>query len=162
LTLHPVANQATERMTTLQNATVEQLRKLISIKEEIESLETQLGAITGGESAAPPIRRGRRKMSRAARAAIGAAPRRRWARIKGSGATASKSVKKGKRRLSAAGRAAIIAATKARWTKVKETTATSKATKKKDGRSSPKVRTKLAAAARARWAKVKAAGMTTL
>jgi len=71
-------------MTELQNLTVAQLRRVISIKEKIESLTDQLTAISG-ETSAPQKRPGRRKMSRAARAAIAAAQRARWAKAKAQG-----------------------------------------------------------------------------
>ena len=58
-------------------------------------------------------RRKRRKISRAGRAAIAAAQRKRWAESKKHQATPE--APKPKRRLSAAGRRAIIAATKKRW-----------------------------------------------
>lgn len=100
-------------MTTLQNLTADQLRKAISIKEEIEKLEAELVGITGG-APAPRKGRKRRRMSRAARAAIAAAQRARWAKIKG-----GEAVPKKRRRMSAAGRARIAAAARARWAKAK-------------------------------------------
>jgi len=57
--------------------------------------------------------RGRRKMSKAGRAAIAAAQRKRWADKKEQ--PEAKEKPKTKRKLSAAGRRAIIAATKKRW-----------------------------------------------
>jgi hypothetical protein len=137
-------------MTNLKYLTTIQLREIIAIMEQIEKLQNQMDSIVGGGEI--PIKATveapkKRRMSRAGRAAIAAAARARWARVKGKG--------KGKRRLSAAGRAAIIAATKASWAKVK-------AAKKKDRRSSPAVRAKLAAAARARWRKARAEGRTRL
>jgi hypothetical protein len=54
----------------------------------------------------------RRKISKAGRAAIAAAQRKRWAESKKQAAPAAP---KPKRKLSAAGRRAIIAATKKRW-----------------------------------------------
>jgi hypothetical protein len=54
----------------------------------------------------------RRKMSKAGRAAIAAAQRKRWADLKKAPAAAAPPKK---RKLSAAGRKAIIAATKKRW-----------------------------------------------
>ncbi|MGA2040796.1 MAG: hypothetical protein ABSH42_16065 [Bryobacteraceae bacterium] len=60
----------------------------------------------------PPSRK-RRKMSKAGRAAIAAAQRKRWADSKRQQAVPESP--KPKRKLSAAGRRAIIAATKKRW-----------------------------------------------
>jgi len=66
---------------------------------------------TAGTSESP--RRKRRKISKAGRAAIAAAQRRRWAESKKR--SAAPEAPKPKRKLSAAGRRAIIAATKKRW-----------------------------------------------
>jgi hypothetical protein len=144
-------------MTNLSSLTTSQLKSLLAIKEQIETLQGQIASIAGeGEVPSPASAKApvpaKRKLSAAHRRklikALAKARKMRWAKIKGT-------AKKGKRRLSAAGRAAIIAATKARWAKVK-------AAKKKDWRSSPAVRAKLAAAARARWARVRAEGKTRL
>ncbi|MGA2175382.1 MAG: hypothetical protein ABSH38_10410 [Verrucomicrobiota bacterium] len=107
-------------MTNLQNLTVDQLRKVVAIKEQIEDLESQLSAIAGGSSEAPvrAVRRRRRRMSAAARARIGAAQRARWAKVKGR-RKAAKAAKKAKRHVSAATRARLAAIAKARWAKVK-------------------------------------------
>ena len=40
-------------MTPLQDWTVEQLRKLVAIREQIETLQSEINLITGGESPAP-------------------------------------------------------------------------------------------------------------
>jgi hypothetical protein len=58
-------------------------------------------------------------MSAAGRAAIRAAQKARWAKIKGTTASA-KPAKKARRKMSAAGRAAMSAAAKARWAKAKK------------------------------------------
>ena len=58
-----------------------------------------------------PARRGRRKMSAAAKARMSAAAKARWAKIKGT--SVAKPKKKGG--LTAAGRARLAAAMKARW-----------------------------------------------
>jgi hypothetical protein len=108
-------------MTNIQNLTVAQLRKVVAIREEIEQLEAQLASIAGdGELAAAPKAR-RRKMSRAARAAIGAAQRARWAKVKGRGRKAARKEKvvAKKRKVSAATRTRLAAAAKARWARAK-------------------------------------------
>jgi hypothetical protein len=153
-------------MTNLTDLTTGQLRRIIAIKQQIETLQGEIDSLVadGGGMPSPfdlKVRK-KRRMSAASRARIAAGARARWARVKGTGAAASKTAKKVKRRLSAAGRAAIIAATKARWARVKGTPVKPKAAKKRDRRSSPAVRARLAAAARARWAKVRAAGKTRL
>jgi hypothetical protein len=106
-------------MTSLNELTVEQLRKAVEIKEQIEMLQGEIEALTGGgvESLAPqnPKRQGPRKMSRAARAAIAKAQKARWAKVK-AGKSEEAEPKK-KRKMSDAGRARIAAAAKARWAK---------------------------------------------
>jgi hypothetical protein len=74
-------------MSNLRNLSVAQLRKVVAIKEELETLTAQLALIAGveepaavGTEAAP--KRGRRKMSPEARAAIASGQRRRWAKAK--------------------------------------------------------------------------------
>ena len=113
-------------MSNLQNLTVKQLRKVVAIKAKIEKWTAKLASITGGdtpaaEAGAAPKKRGRRKMSAAARAAIGAAQRRRWAKVKRKGRKALKKEKvvKAKRKVSAATKAKLAASTKARWAKAK-------------------------------------------
>jgi len=107
----------------INDLTTGELHKIIAIKEQIEKLQGQLGAIAaGGESptqltgeAPAPTRRKYHMTAAHKRKLIKAlvkARKIRWARAKGK-------ARKGKRRLSAAGRAAIIAATKARWAKLK-------------------------------------------
>jgi hypothetical protein len=110
-------------MTNLQNLTVKQLRKVVAIKEEIESLNAQLASIAGAEMPASAAenapKRRRRRMSAAARAAIGAAQRRRWAKVKGGKAAKPEKAVKKKRKVSAATRVRLAAAAKARWARAK-------------------------------------------
>jgi hypothetical protein len=102
-------------MTTLQNLTVEQLQKLIAIKEQIQTLQGEIESIAGGGGSAPPVkRRGRKKMSRseAARIAVTA----RWAKVRAAkGADAPKK----RRKVDAAWRAKLAAAARARWARAK-------------------------------------------
>jgi hypothetical protein len=105
-------------MIPLQVLTVEQLRKVIAIKEQIETLQGEIEAITGGSRpAAPeiPKRRGRKKMSFAERARLGAAAR--WAQVRAAEGEDAAPMKL--RKVSAAGRARMAAAAKARWAKAK-------------------------------------------
>jgi hypothetical protein len=108
-------------MATLQSLTTAQLRKLASIKEQIESLEAELDAIAGGEPSAPAKVPGASKMSAEGRARIAAAQRARWAKVRAAnGAVADEEAAPGKRRkVSAAAKARMAAAAKARWAKVK-------------------------------------------
>ena len=104
-------------MTTLQNLTVEQLRQLVAIKEQIETLQGEVESIAGGGGfAAPeiPKRRGRKKMSFAERGRIAAAAR--WAKAR---ASSGEGATRKRRKVSVAGRARMAAAAKARWAKAK-------------------------------------------
>jgi len=147
--------------------TTTQLNQIIAIKEQIETLQSQINSIAaggGGEipipSAAEAPTPAKRKyhMSAAHKRklikALARARKIRWATAKGM-------PRKGKRRISAAGRAAMSAAGKARWAKVKGTSATPKPARK-DWRRTPEVRAKLSAATKARWAKARAEGKTRL
>ena len=72
-------------MTTLLNLTADQLRKAISIKEQIEALEAQLAGLGGDVGPGVPISaegRGTYKRSAAAGTAMAAAQKRRWAKLK--------------------------------------------------------------------------------
>ena len=101
-------------MSTLNNLGITQLKQALAIREKITVLENRLSEILGGNSpiSSEDRRKGRRRMSAAARAAIGAAQRARWAKLKVKAA-------KPRRKMSAAGRAAISAAAKVRWKKAK-------------------------------------------
>jgi hypothetical protein len=102
-----------------ENITVQQLKRAVAIKEQIENLERELSGILGasGSNGATAGSQGRRTMSAAARARIAAAQKRRWAKT--NRATTPAVPKKGRRRMSAAARAKIAAAAKARWAKAK-------------------------------------------
>ena len=111
-------------MTNISNLSTTQLRQVLTIKEQIEALQSQIDSIAaeGGEGEAPSPSAieapKKHRRSAATRARMAAAQQARWAKIKGTDATDSKPAKK-KRRLSAAGRAAIAAAAKARWARVR-------------------------------------------
>jgi len=82
----------------LANISLQQLKRAVTIREEIESLEKELSRIIVGQSsraanAAPP---GKGKMSRAARAKISAAMKARWAKRKGPRRMSSNSVQAAK------------------------------------------------------------------
>jgi hypothetical protein len=103
----------------MNSISTQQLKRALSIREQIEALEAELNSIFGGAS---PVRRGRppgsgkRRMSAAGRRAIAAAQKRRWAKLKGG---EEKPARKSRRKMSAAGRAKIAAATRERWKRAK-------------------------------------------
>ena len=107
--------------------TPKELRRAADLKERIDDLQNELSKILGNDaSAASPgtkalkdgRRRGRR-MSAAGRAAIAAAAKARWAKLRGT-VSSEKPATRRKRKLSAAGRAALVAAAKARWVKARK------------------------------------------
>jgi len=104
-------------MKLLKDYSSAELRRIISIKEQIETLQTELEAFGGeraNDSVGEPIKRGKRRMSASARRKIGLAQKARWAKVKG--VEVAPATRK-RRRMSAAGRARIAAAAKARWAK---------------------------------------------
>ena len=122
-------------MTKLTSLTTNQLRQVLAIKEQIETLQSQIQSIAGGETPTPaaeePSTPGKRKYH------MSAAHRRKLIK-------------------------ALARARKIRWAKGKAKGKAKSKPAKKDRRSSPATRAKLAAAARARWAKVKEEGRKTL
>jgi hypothetical protein len=104
-------------MSNLLSLTTKQLRRAADLKEEIEALNTELATILGAPASTPAKARKRRGMSAAGRAAVAAAQKARWAKIKG-GKPAAKAPAK-KRKMSAAGRARISAAARDRWAKAR-------------------------------------------
>ena len=103
-------------MIELKNITSLQLRQAADIKEEIAALENQLNNLKG--SPALSAKAPKKGMSAAGRAAVAAAQKARWAKLKAGKPIVVKVAKK-KGGMSAAGRARIAAAAKARWAKVK-------------------------------------------
>jgi len=110
-------------MTNLTDLTTAQLRRIVDIKEQIDSLQGQIDSIGGGEIPIPsPVAvRKKRRMSRAGRAASAAGQRARWAKLKNKGAAplAPKTAKMKDRRSSPAVRAKLAAAARARWKKAR-------------------------------------------
>lgn len=103
-------------MSNIKDLSVAQLKQAIDIREQIETLETQLAALFGRKAGRPSLKGVRRKhrMSAAGRARIAAAARARWAKYRGGAKKGRK-----KKRFTAAARAKLAAAAKARWAKAK-------------------------------------------
>ena len=111
---------------------ISQLKRAVTIAEQIEKLQGDLALILGG-STTPAS-----KASPADISATGGERR--------------------KHTMSAAGRARIVAAQKARWAKVKAVEGNSEAApkKRKKRKLSPEARARISAAVKARWAREKA------
>ncbi len=137
--------------------TAQQLRDAANIQEKIQSLQKELHQILGiaamgidGEVAGGHPK-GRRRMSMAGRAAIAAAARARWAKVRGQAP---------KRRLSAQGIANIRAGVIKRMAAMKRAKLAGKPAPKRKISAAGKAR--LSALAKARWKQVKAAGKSKL
>ena len=126
---------------TMITITPKQLRKAADIQEKIQSLQEELGQILGAEVSSPVEATKaprKRKMSATGRAAIAAAAKARWAKVKGTApknkmsaqglaniragvakrmAAQSKAVQKPKRKMTAAWRKALERAWAARRAK---------------------------------------------
>ena len=156
--------------------TIDQLKRAVTVSEEIQKLEAELASILGNTSkvsaaslthaAATPKRRGKRVVSAEARARMAAAQKARWARKAGAAPAAAPQEKK-RKGMSPEGRARLAAAMKARWAARKKggaalnapakPAAAAKPAKKAKRNISPEARAKMAAAAKRRWANVKKA-----
>lgn len=156
--------------------TIDQLKRAVTISEQIKKLQDDLASILGDSSkvsaaspthaAATPKRRGKRVVSAEARAKMAAAQKARWARKAGAAPAAAPQEKK-RKGMSLEGRARLAAAMKARWAARKKggpalnapakPSAAAKPAKKAKRNISPEARAKMAAAARRRWANVKKA-----
>ncbi len=120
-------------MTNLKDLTISQLKSIIAIKEQIETLQGRVDSITVGGGVIPIPSAEEASASAKRKYHMTAAHKRKLIK-------------------------ALAKARKIRWAKAKA----AKPAKKKDWRSSPATRAKLAAAAKARWAKVRAEGKKTL
>ena len=99
-------------MSSISDLSAQELRRAASIKDQIDTLNAELGRLLGAaDGQATPART--RIMSAAARGRIAAAQKARWARVKG------KATQGTRRKMSAAARKKIAAAAKARWAKAK-------------------------------------------
>ena len=104
--------------------TIDQLKRVIEIRERIDSLQAELNELLGGEVAGTPPSelvqesgKKKRKMSAVSRKAIAAAQKARWAKYHAEKGGTKKVKSNGK--MSTAGRSAISAAMKASWAKRK-------------------------------------------
>jgi ElaB/YqjD/DUF883 family membrane-anchored ribosome-binding protein len=137
--------------------TATQLRQAADIQEKIQTLQEELNQILGSAAETtdgeltPPRQKRKHKMSAAGRAAIAAAARARWAKIKDAAP---------KRKLSAAGLANIRAGVAKRMAALRGTKPAAKPAPKRKISAAAKAR--LSALAKARWKRAKAAGKSKL
>jgi len=104
-------------MSNLLSLTTKQLRRAVALKGKIEALNNKLASLLGSPALTPAKARKKRGMSAAGRAAVAAAQKARWAKIKAAKPATKAPAKR--RKMSAAARAKIAAAAKARWAKAK-------------------------------------------
>ncbi|MBI4023736.1 MAG: hypothetical protein HY360_02080 [Verrucomicrobia bacterium] len=110
----------TEKLARRHHSEADALRRKLSRVARIVGIGDEELAVTVAPAKASS-RKPRRKMSRAGRAAIIAALKKRWAayRAEGGPQPGSKAVRKKRRVLSAAHKKAIAATQKARWAKIR-------------------------------------------
>jgi glutamate 5-kinase len=94
-----------------------QLRRAADIVDKIEKLKEELSAILGSSASTAGAPKRKRKLSDAARLAIAAGQKVRWAKQKAKSVV--KPAAKKTRTMNAAARAKIAAAARARWAKAK-------------------------------------------
>jgi hypothetical protein len=107
-------------MNPINALTPKNLRRAADIQEKVLKLQDELSKLLGAvarEESAPAAPK-KRKMSAAGRAAIAAAARARWAKLRASTPSTS-AVKKPRTHMSTAAKARLSALAKARWKKVK-------------------------------------------
>jgi hypothetical protein len=106
----------------LYDLTVNQLKRAVAIKEQIERLTKELGAILGGstQSRTPPPKA--RAMSVSIKRKIAASQKARWRRAKSAKRSAPSATKLKKKTISAATRAKLSAKLKAYWAAKKRKT----------------------------------------
>jgi hypothetical protein len=93
------------------------LKKIVQIREKLESLHTQLNSVLGGRKSLGRRIPQKRRMSAAGRARIAAGAKARWAKVRAK--TSIKGRIQRKKRVSAAARAKLSAIAKARWAKIR-------------------------------------------
>src|SRR5437016_8857432 len=136
---------------TRMDTSVKALEEAISIRRQIETLESRLSSILGGRALPTTTTRpaGARYFSPSTRAKLAAAAKARWARLRGP-APATPAKKKGQ--LTPAGRRKLSQLMKARWAARRKATGKKAAPARKRGALTPAGRRKLSELMKARWA----------
>jgi len=138
---------------TKMDTSVKALEEAISIRRQIETLESRLSSILGGRALPTTTTTtrpaGARYFSPATRAKLAAAAKARWARLRGPAPT-TPAKKKGQ--LTPAGRRKLSQLMKARWAARRKSAGKKAAPGKKKGTLTPAGRRKLSELMKARWA----------
>jgi hypothetical protein len=137
---------------TRMDTSVKALEEAISIRRQIETLESRLSSILGGRALPTTTTTrpaGARYFSPATRAKLAAAAKARWARLRGPAPT-TPAKKKGQ--LTPAGRRKLSQLMKARWAARRKFAGKKAAPAKKKGTLTPAGRRKLSELMKARWA----------
>jgi hypothetical protein len=137
---------------TRMDTSVKALEEAISIRRQIETLESRLSSILGGRALPTTTTTrpaGARYFSPATRAKLAAAAKARWARLRGPAPT-TPAKKKGQ--LTPAGRRKLSQLMKARWAARRKSAGKKAAPAKKKGTLTPAGRRKLSELMKARWA----------
>jgi DNA-binding PadR family transcriptional regulator len=137
---------------TSMDTSVKALEEAISIRRQIDTLESRLSSILGGRALPTTTTTrpaGARYFAPSTRAKLSAAAKARWARQRGSAPTAP-AKKKGQ--LTPAGRRKLSQLMKARWAARRKSAGKKAAPAKKRGTLTPAGRRKLSELMKARWA----------
>ena len=108
-------------MNNISSLSAKQLNQAARIREQIDRLLAKLGELVGGGSVAVKASaepKKRRKMSRAGRARIAAAQKKRWAALKGqqpAASTVPEAAKPARQKMSVAAKKKMALLAKARW-----------------------------------------------
>jgi hypothetical protein len=137
---------------TRMDTSVKALEEAISIRRQIDTLESRLSSILGGRALPTTTTTrpaGARYFSPSTRAKLAAAAKARWARLRGPAPT-TPAKKKGQ--LTPAGRRKLSQLMKARWAARRKSAGKKAAPAKKRGTLTPAGRRKLSELMKARWA----------
>jgi hypothetical protein len=138
---------------TRMDTSVKALEEAISIRRQIDTLESRLSSILGGRALPTTTTTtraaGARYFSPSTRAKLAAAAKARWARLRGPAPT-TPAKKKGQ--LTPAGRRKLSQLMKARWAARRKSAGKKAAPAKKKGTLTPAGRRKLSELMKARWA----------
>lgn len=156
-------------MSNVTNLSLDQLKRAVQIKEQIEKLQAELFSVFRS-TALPQKSQPSSGMSAAAKANLSRMAKARWAKIKagkqGSAAAATSKAIPTRKPMSAAAKARLSALMKARWAAKNKggnkqpvkTAPVQKAATPKKSTMSAAAKARLSAMAKARWAKIKASG----